>query len=117
MLGREGAAVGNEQRPGPQEVRGQQPIGGLADGGVTVAIAVQGLAQDRDGPQFIDHGGDADLNKFGVVPMTMRDVRGGYVGRVGWWPGVVGWAWLRGVISAIEDEVCRIKVQSVVKKS
>ena len=94
VLGRESAAVGDEQRPRSQDVLGQQPIGVLADGGVTVAIAVQGLAQNGDGPKFIDHAGDADLNEFGVVTMAMCDVRGRNVGRVRWWPGVVGWAWL-----------------------
>src|ERR1700676_5103797 len=80
---------------------------------MTVAIAVQGLAQNGDGPKFIDHTGDADLDAFGFVPMAMRDVRGGYVVRVRWRPEVVGWAWLGGVISAGEAAVCGIEVPSV----
>ena len=113
VLDREGAAVGDQQGSRPQQIFGQQPVALLANSGVAVAIAVQALAQDRDGPQFIDHRGEADLDEFGVVPIAVRDVSGGYVGRVRGWPGVVGWAWLGGLISAVEDEVGRIEVQAV----
>jgi hypothetical protein len=32
-------------------------------------VAVQTLPQERNGSQFIDHGSDADLDEFGVIPI------------------------------------------------
>ena len=79
----EGAAVGDQQRPRPQQVRREQPVTLLADGGVTVVVAVQALTQDGDGTEFIDHRGDADLDELGVIAVAVRDVGRRHVGGVG----------------------------------
>src|SRR5205085_11247172 len=75
----EGAAVGDEQGPRPQQVRREQPVTLLADGGVAVVVAVQALTQDGDGTEFIDHRGDADLDELSIIAVAVRDVSRGHV--------------------------------------
>ena len=75
----EGAAVGDQQRPRPQQARREQPVTLLADGGVAVVVAVQALTQEGDGTEFIDDGGDADLDEFGVIAIAVGDVSGRHV--------------------------------------
>ena len=80
---------------------------------MAVAVAVQALAQERNGTQFIDHGGDADLDEFGVIPIAVGDVSRGDVAPVGRRP--------RGVLPGVagrthrlrRSEVGRVKVQAV----
>ena len=51
------------------------------DSRVTVAIAVENMAEDRHGPQVINGGADTDLNHPGVVDgVTVGDVCRGIVG-------------------------------------
>lgn len=77
VLGGKGAAVGHEQH-----VRGQQSVGAeqivlLFDGGVAVAVAVENVAVDGECAEFVDGGGEPDLEHFAVGEVAVGDVGGG----------------------------------------
>src|SRR6185437_905059 len=90
----EGAAVGDEQRPWLQETVGEQPVTLLADRGMSIAVAVQALAQQRDGTQLINHASDVDLNELGVITIAVCDVSGWPVGGGGRRPEAGQRPWL-----------------------
>jgi hypothetical protein len=82
VLDGEGAAVGDQQRPRGQEPLVEQPLGLLADGRVVVVVAVQALAEDRQGAEVIDGRGQADVDELLVGGVAVRDV--------GWWDVAAG---------------------------
>ena len=94
VLDGEGAAVGDHQGAWPQQALREQPVALLADGRVAVPVAVQALAQERDGTQLVHHRGEADLDELGVIPVAVRDVSRGHVAARGRRPGGGSRAWL-----------------------
>ncbi len=113
VFDREGAPVGDQQGSGPQEPCRHQPVRLLVDGRMAVGVAVQALAQDRDGTEFVYHRSDADLDELGVIPIAVRDVSRRHVRRGGWWPRQFRWPWLGRLVSPVEDEVGGVEVKAI----
>ena len=87
---------------------------GLVDGGVAVAIAVQDVAEDRQGTQVIDDGTDSDLDQLDILSTVA-------IGEVSWWEVGAGSrgrqrevvrAWLGRVVGAAEVQVSRVEVEA-----
>jgi len=80
---------------------------------VAVLVTVQTLAQERNRSQFVDHGSDADLDEFGVIPIPVGDMSWANVATVGGRPRSVLRAGFGGLIGSIEVQMGRVKVQTV----
>ena len=77
MLGRAGAAIGNQEQIVRQLQEVPQEMILLFDAGVTVAIAVEEMARDGNGAKIIDDGGQSELEHLVFAEVAARDVGGG----------------------------------------
>lgn len=68
---------------------------------MAVVVAVQALAQEEHDNEFINHGGNADLEELGVSAIAVREMcrRDVVAGRLRPWG--VGRAWLRGLVGPL----------------
>jgi hypothetical protein len=80
---------------------------------MAIVVAVQTLSQEWNGSPFIDHGSDADLDEFGVIPISVGDMSREDSATVGRRPRGVLRARLRRRIGSVEVKMGRVKVQAV----
>src|SRR5262249_57127568 len=66
-----------------------------------------------DGAQCIHEGGNADLDKLGLIPIAMGDVSRRNVRRLRGWPGHLRRPWHGRLVSSVEDKVGGIKVEAI----
>jgi hypothetical protein len=79
---------------------------------MAVKVAVETLAQDGHGSEFVHDRGNSDLNELFVSAVAVRDVSRGDIAACGR-PGGCRRAWLGGLVGSVEDEVCGVEVEAV----
>src|SRR5262249_36715129 len=111
----EGAAVGDHQGAAWHQPGLEQPVARLLYGGVVVAVAVEAVPQDGQGPQLIDDRGDADMDDLVLAGVAAGDVGGWDVGGgvvLVEGPGDVVGARLGAVVGAGEGQGRGVEVQA-----
>src|SRR6516165_10021760 len=83
------------------------------DGASAVALSVQALTEDGQTALAIDHGGEADLNHELLAGIAVADMGGGQLRIPAERGQGRGRTWLRCRVGSREDQVRRVKMQSV----
>jgi hypothetical protein len=113
VFGGKGAAIRNEQHVvGQRQVLVQQ-IELFLDGRVAIAVAIEDVTVDREGPEVIDGGGHSNLEHLVFGEVTVGDVGGRQFAVAPQGLGCLGGTRHGRGVGSVEDQVGRVEVETI----